>query len=152
MKGRAAELRDSVPIALFLVVIAAAGISTKLYQGAARDWVNNSLSGVFYVLFWCLAAALVFPRATARRISVVVFVVTCGLEFLQLWHPQFLERARGTIPGRALLGTSFVWSDFPYYLAGSGLGWMWINRLRSRRPRSTSGRDPRSNGKAEPER
>lgn len=116
--------------ALSLVVVLVAGIFAKFYAGTARDWVNNSLAGVFYVVFWCLFASLLLPRTAARKIVTAVFVATCFLEFLQLWHPPFLEWLRSSFLGRALLGTSFVWSDLPYYALGSGLGWLWIVGLR----------------------
>jgi hypothetical protein len=28
--------------------------------------------------------------------------------------------------GKALLGTTFVWWDFPHYALGSFVGWLWI--------------------------
>jgi Flp pilus assembly protein TadB len=51
------------------------------------------------------------------------------LEFLQLWHPSFLEFLRSNFIGRTILGTSFTWSDFPYYLVGGGIGWLLMKRL-----------------------
>jgi hypothetical protein len=118
------------PTAISLFIVVTLGICAKFYTGAARDWVNNSLSGVFYVIFWCLFASLLFPRAAAKRIVSAVFVATCILEFLQLWHVAFLERLRSFFLGRALLGTSFVWSDLAYYALGSGLGWLWVAGVR----------------------
>ena len=44
---------------LALVGLVPLGLYTKVYAGSAAAWVNNSLGGVFYVLFWCL---LVFWR------------------------------------------------------------------------------------------
>ena len=42
-----------------------------------------------------------------------MFVVTCVLDVLQLWHPMFLENVRATFLGNAILGTTFVLWDFP---------------------------------------
>jgi len=47
-----------------------------------------------------------------------------------LWHPLLLEAVRTHFLGATILGTTFDWSDFPYYFAGSGLGWFWLERLR----------------------
>jgi hypothetical protein len=58
---------------------------------------------------------------------VAVFAVTCALEVLQLWHPAPLEAVRGTFLGRTLLGTTFVWWDFPHYALGCALG-AWSGR------------------------
>jgi hypothetical protein len=63
------------------------------------------------------------------RIAIGVFVVTSLLEVLQLWHPWALEQARATFLGRALLGTTFAWWDFPHYALGCALGWVWMRGI-----------------------
>lgn len=115
---------------LWLVIVTALGFGSKFYGGPAKAWVNNSLSGVFYEIFWCLAVFLLRPRLAPWKIAAWVLGITCVLEFMQLWHPPPLEWARRHVLGRALLGNFFVWSDFPYYVAGAGTGWLWMTRLR----------------------
>ena len=105
------------------------GLYTKVYAGPAAGWVNHSLGGVFYVLFGCLLIFWLQPRVRPWRIVLAVLAVTCLLEFLQLWHPPFLEWLRSFWIGRTLLGTTFAWSDFPYYFFGAGLSWLWIQRF-----------------------
>jgi hypothetical protein len=114
-----------------LLLTAIIGLISKFYAGPAAEWVNNSLSGVFYEIFWCLAVLVLFPHARARVVATAVFVVTCGLEFLQLWHEPHLGAVRRTFLGRALLGTSFTWLDFPYYAAGCGIAWWLIRSMRA---------------------
>ena len=65
---------------------------------------------------------LLWPRKkNIIRIPVAVFIATCILEFLQLWKPEFLQIFRATLIGAALIGTDFVWLQFPYYLLGTVL-------------------------------
>ena len=101
--------------------------------------MNDSLDGAFYEIFWCLLISLGLSltrlRTQPRKIAGGVLAATCGLEFLQLWHPPLLEAARSTFLGAAILGTTFDWTDFPYYFAGSGIGWFWLNQLRQTTPR-----------------
>jgi hypothetical protein len=113
-----------------LVVIVPVGFYSKVYRGPGAYWVNTSLDGVFYEIFWCLFLALALSRARPQRIAIGVLTATCILEFLQLWHPPFLEAIRATFSGRAIIGTTFDWSDFPYYFIGSALGWFWLIQLR----------------------
>lgn len=113
-----------------LLILVPAGFYTKFYQGPAAGWVHDSLGGVFYVIFWCLLASLLRPRWKPHRIAAGVLAATCALEFLQLWHPPFLEFLRSYFLGAAILGTTFDWMDFPYYFAGAILGWFWVTRLR----------------------
>ncbi|MEJ2721152.1 MAG: DUF2809 domain-containing protein [bacterium] len=131
MERRAATcLHRHTPTVVSLIVLVVAGFFSKFYEGPAAVWANNSLAGMFYVVFWCVLASLFLPRIRPLKIALAVLVVTCFLECLQLWHPPLLESMREPFIGRALLGTSFVWSDFPYYVLGSGIGWLWIGWLR----------------------
>jgi len=117
-------------IFISLICIVPLGFLTKFYQGPGALWFNNYAGGMLYEVFWCLAAAFVLPSASAFRIALTVFCVTCALEFLQLVHPAFLETIRSVFIGRTLIGTSFTWMDFPYYAVGCLIGWVWIHRLR----------------------
>ncbi len=114
-------------VGLSLAAVVPLGILLKLYAGPYQAWVNNSATGIAYELFWCLALFAIWPhRRDINRIVIGVFVVTCGLEALQLWQPPLLQAVRSTLPGRVLIGTTFAWSDFAYYAAGSGIGWLWL--------------------------
>jgi len=112
-----------------ILIIVPLGFYSKFYSGQATNWVNDSLGGVLYVIFWCLFAFLFLSNTKPWKIATAVFAITCFLEFLQLWHPSFLEFLRSNFIGRTILGTSFTWSDFPYYLVGGGIGWLWMKSL-----------------------
>ena len=73
------------------------------------------------------------PSLSSLRVALGVFLVTCALEVLQLWHPPFLQPVRSSFIGQAILGDTFDWSDFPYYALGAFAGYFVIERVRSRR-------------------
>jgi hypothetical protein len=52
------------------------------------------------------------------KTTLVVFVLTCFLEFLQLWHPDILESIRSNFLGRTILGSSYSWLDLFHYFIG----------------------------------
>ena len=113
-----------------LALLVPIGFYSKFYGGPAASWVNNSLGGLFYVVFWCLVASLFTRRARPWAIALAVTFVTCLLEGVQLWRNPLLDLLRAGFLGRTLLGTTFMWSDFPYYFAGGGVGWIWVRGLR----------------------
>ena len=117
---------------LSLCLIIPIGFYSKFYSGPGRDWANDSLGGVFYEIFWCLIIFLFSNRKSPWRIVLMVFLGTCALEFLQLWHPPFLEFLRSHFIGQTILGTTFAGSDFPYYFLGCGIGWAWIRYLKKK--------------------
>jgi hypothetical protein len=115
---------------LSLLLSASLGYYVKRgYHGPASPWARDSLGGVFYEIFWCMAIALAVPRGRAAPIAAAVLIATCTLEFLQAWHPPLLETARATFLGRTILGSFFDWADFPYYFMGSAIGWAWLRAL-----------------------
>ncbi len=92
---------------------------TKLYSGPGAYWVNAQAGGLLYVVFWVFLVLALAPRLAPGLVSTAVLGLTSVLEFLQLWHPPLLTELRSTFLGHALLGSTFSWSDFPYYAAGS---------------------------------
>ena len=76
---------------LALLVVVPLGFYTKFYVGYAQSWVRDSLGGVFYKIFWCLVVCLFCRSLRIGVIAAMVLSGTCCLEFLQLWHPPFLE-------------------------------------------------------------
>src|SRR5215831_12893901 len=106
-----------------LAIVTPLGFSTKFYAGPASNWVAWQAGGFLYVVFWILAVLAFFPRLSPARVALAVAVATCALEFTQLWHPPFLEPIRATFLGHALIGSTFAWSDFPYYAAGALAGY-----------------------------
>ena len=118
---------------LSLAVLAPLGFYCKLgYRGPGEAWVRGSAGGAFYVVFWSLAVALLAPRARPVWTALAVLGTTCALEFLQLWHPSALEWARSFFLGRTILGSSFDWSDFPFYFLGAAIAWSWLRALGER--------------------
>ncbi len=112
-----------------ILIIVPIGFYSKFYNGPATNWVNNSLGGVFYVIFWCLMVYLFFGNTMPWKISTLVLLFTCLLEFIQLWHPPFLQSIRSCFIGSTIIGTSFTWTDFLYYFVGGTIGWIWMTCL-----------------------
>ena len=120
-------------ILLFLIFfLIPMGLIAKFYQGLFQDWINDSFSSLFYVMFWMAVVLWVKPELKPTWVAVWVFIFTSFLEVLQLWQPPFLTAIRSTLIGRLVLGTTFVPSDFLYYAVGCGLGAGLFSLLKSR--------------------
>jgi hypothetical protein len=120
-------------VVLALAVLVPLGLYSKAYNGPLASWINNDLVGIWYVMAWCLGVAFIWPRFSSWKNALVVFLVTCLLEVLQLseWYP--LEWARSFFVGRLVLGTTFIWMDFFYYILGGLAAWgllsIWQKKL-----------------------
>ena len=113
-----------------IFIITTLGFASKFYTGTDARWFNNSLGGFLYEIFWCLVISFILLKVKSWKIALSVFIITFVLEFLQLWHPVFLEMIRSTFIGRTILGTTFVLSDFIYYIIGSLAGWILLEKIR----------------------
>ena len=116
-------------IILSLLVILSLGFYSKFYRGPFESWVNDSLAGVFYEIFWCLFLYLFLSSSKPYKIAIGVLFCTSMLELLQLWQSPILEHVRSTFLGRTLLGTTFSSTDFIYYIIGCFLGWLWLQNI-----------------------
>ena len=117
-------------IIISLLIITPLGFLSKLYHGFGETWINDYSGDILYEIFWCLFFFLLKPsRKAITQIPLGVFTITCILEVLQLWKPPFLQAIRATFWGKTLLGTTFVWWDFPHYVIGCLVGWFWLHRI-----------------------
>lgn len=123
------KYRNLILICLLIIVIL--GLATKFYQGVFAEWLNNSFSSIFYEAFWIFLVIFIQPRLTPGWVAFWVFIITSFLEFMQLWKPPFLQAIRATLIGRLLLGNTFVWWDFLYYILGCTLTWIILRYFKA---------------------
>lgn len=117
--------RYRVSLIVWLFAAASFGYWFRFDAPISAGW-RDSIGGAAYVIFFVVALAAITRASSAERLTLVVLTLTCVLEFLQLWHPPWLEQIRRTLPGRALLGTTFEWTDFPPYFVGAVIGWTLV--------------------------
>ncbi len=124
--------RRSIIFGLILLVVPL-GLLSKAYTGIGQVWVNDYSGDILYEILWCLVFGWFYrsKRATVT-IPVWVFVVTSLIEISQLWFDRVPVSLRETIIWKLLLGSSFVWWDFPHYAFGCVIGWgllHWLHGL-----------------------
>lgn len=127
--GHSWFLKYRLVLLVSMSLIVPIGYVIRFAQAPTFAWLNDALGSIAYEIFWVLLGAFLSPQTALRAIAAGVCLTTFGLEWLQLWHPPFLEAARATLAGRLVLGNTFNWSDFPPYVVGSGLGWLWARSM-----------------------
>jgi hypothetical protein len=122
-------MRYRIALLISIVFIVPFGYVARFSQGLGLPWLHDLLGSVAYEIFWILLVAFLYPQAAPLGVAIAIFLVTCGVEFLQLWQPPFLQAVRSTLVGRLVLGNTFIWSDFIAYFVGSFAGWLWLRGL-----------------------
>ena len=120
---------DKLILLLLLIIF---GIATKFYSGPGREFVNNYLGGVIYVMFFILLASLILPHGNILKLSLLILIITCLLEFSQLITGEFLNKIRAHFIVRSLIGSVFNKFDFLFYLFGALIGYYVLRMLRTR--------------------
>ncbi len=123
-------------IFISLLIITPLGILSKKYTGIGQQWVRDYSGDILYEIFWCLVVFWLIPQAKVTsqkqvngskvQIALWVFAITCAIEISQLWFYLVPVAIRSSLVWRLLLGSAFVWWDFPHYALGSFLGWLWM--------------------------
>lgn len=119
-------------ILMCLIIVIPIGWFSKFYSGPFDGWINDSVSSIFYEMFWVWLVVLIWPHLSPISVGVGVFLVTSILEFLQLWNPPILAMMRSHIIGKLLLGTTFDWWDFLYYAIGCILAALVLITVRNK--------------------
>jgi hypothetical protein len=124
------EKRALIKTIVLIVIITALGFSAKLVPHGEATWLSNQLAGLFYVTELSLILYLFFPEHFIILLVIAAFLLTSMVEFMQLWHPAFLEPIRSSFLGHTIIGSTFSWLDFPWYVGGAVLGWLLLRWVR----------------------
>ena len=117
-------------IFISLLIITPLGFFSKAYTGIGQKWVNDYSGDILYEIFWCLIFFWFFPSKKASAIIPLgVFIITSMIEVAQLWFDYVPIAIRSHIIWRLVLGSTFVWWDFPHYAIGCILGWLLLSRI-----------------------
>jgi len=115
-----------------MVCIIPLGYFVRFSKGLHAPLLQDIGGSLAYQILLMFGVAVLFPRLSLMKCAVGVFVFSCAIEFLQLWQAPFILEIRATWPGRVILGTTFIWADFPPYALGCVIGWLLLRALRRR--------------------
>jgi hypothetical protein len=124
-------MRYRLALAVTSFVSIVLGYSVR-FAPQVPEWFRNIWGNVAYETLWVSFFLLLLPRVKPKAMAITVCLVTFGLEFLQLYQAPWIQALRKTLPGRLILGNGFTWEDFPCYVVGSAIAYLWTNWLRSR--------------------
>lgn len=105
------------------------GLGSRRFAAHLPSFVADYAGDALYATLLCALLRFVCPRARALWLGLGAFALSALVELSQSLHVGVLDAARATRLGRLVLGTTFVWSDFPCYAAGALLGVLIDNAL-----------------------
>ncbi len=124
--------RYRLALLVSMIVIIPIGYGGRFYLSPELEGLRNWIGNLAYECFWVLFVIFFLPQISPLRAAIAVCLASFAIEVSQLWQPNWLQALRATLLGRLVLGNSFYWADFPQYVAGSFLGWLWASLLPGR--------------------
>lgn len=122
-------MKRNYRIFVILVILILLGLYSKIYTGPFHFWANNHLGGFLYVIFFIILFHLFKPDKSHTIIALSILAMTILIEFSQLLRPKYLIQLRQNFFIRSLIGTTFSWMDFPYYIFGAAFGFLILRLL-----------------------
>ena len=121
-------------LALFggIVCIIPLGYGVRFSSALNAPLLQDIAGAVCYQMLWMMIVAFIRPKLSLAKCAVGVFIASSAIEFLQLCKAPAFLAIQATWLGRVILGTTFLWEDFPPYALGCVLGWVMLRALRKR--------------------
>ena len=133
-----ASSRNRVLYAVLAVAVIAGGLLWRSGLIPMPGWLSNNGGDALWALMVFVGFGFLFPKASTLAVALLALSFSWGVELSQLYHAQWIDSIRATVPGRLVLGTTFNWPDLLAYALGIALGG-WAEWCLRRKP-SNAGR------------
>ena len=121
--------RTRLLAAVLLVPVIGLGLLARSYRPDADTstllgFLATYTGDTLWPVMFCLIFRFLWPAVGTLPIVIGTFLLTQGIEFLQLWKPPLLQWMREKPILGFLLGTHFLWSDVVCISVGCVLAWL----------------------------
>lgn len=100
------------------------GLLSRRYRHAMPGFLDEYLGDTIWAGMLYYGARMLFVRRSRAFALALSLGFAYAVEISCLYKTPWLSHIRYTTLGRLVLGTDFVWSDFPCYTAGVLLAWL----------------------------
>jgi len=111
--------RSRAALVACAAVTTALGLGSRALGSVLPRFVAEYAGDALYATLVFFLLAFVVPRWRGAILAGAAFAFSCMVEASQCSDAAWLKAIRARKLGRLVLGTTFVWSDFPCYAAGA---------------------------------
>jgi glycopeptide antibiotics resistance protein len=134
-----ADRRNRLAYLLVALAVIPIGLASRSAMAAHLPHFIATYAGdTLWALLVFLLAGMLMPSGSTGRVAAAALLFSIAIEISQLYHAPWMDTIRATLPGRLVLGFTFLWSDLVCYGCGIALGVVAesiVRRFRSRRIR-----------------
>lgn len=125
-------MRNRITYALLAAAVVAAGLLWRSGLIPLGPALSNYGGDALWALMVFVGCGFLFPRNPTRTNAALALGFSWAIEFSQIYHAQWIDAWRATIPGKLILGSTFNAIDLAAYAAGIAIGTgvevMWRRR------------------------
>jgi hypothetical protein len=116
--------RNKVLYAVIIGVVIVLGLASRSDWGARvlPQFVVTYAGDTLWALTVFLTLGFLFSKTPTLQIALLAIGISCAVEVFQLYQADWINVVRETLPGKLLLGSGFLWSDFICYTVGCAAG------------------------------
>ena len=98
-------------------------------------WLSNNGGDALWAMMIFFGFGIIFTKISTVKLFFWSLAFSWCVEFSQLYHAEWIDKIRITIPGRLVLGSIYYWPDLIAYSVGIGIAVLLecrlLNRLRN---------------------
>ena len=114
--------RKGVWYAFAMFGVMAVGLASRRIPGLFPTGLGKYPGDVLWTLMVFLGWAIVFPKSSTLKITLLALVTSFAVEFAKFQHAPWLENFRNTTFGHLVLGYAFSWGNLVAYTVGAAGG------------------------------
>ena len=103
--------------AICVIVVIVVGLLSRKVAWAPQ-WIGDLL----WALMVYLMVRVLLIQSSIKQVAMISLIFCFAIEISQLYQATWINQIRQTLPGRLILGQSFLWSDLLAYTGGVVVG------------------------------
>lgn len=108
--------------ALFILLAILLGIGSRKFGNILPDFLAKYAGDTLWALMVFLLIGFLKPALSTLKAGLIALIFAFSIEISQLYHAEWVDVIRATLPGALVLGHTFVWSDLLCYSSGVAIG------------------------------
>lgn len=123
MRATTSPIQRSRPLyALAAALVIATGLLWRSGFLPLPNFIAKHGGDSLWALVVFLGFGFLYPHISTTRLGIVAVSFAWAIEFSQLYHADWIDGIRATLPGRLILGSNFNSPDLLAYVVGIALG------------------------------
>jgi hypothetical protein len=122
MSSDALLKRNRLLYAAWIALVIAMGLLWRSSFVSMPPFWRKYGGDALWALVVFLGVGFLWSSCSTRRTGLIAVVISCAVEFSQLYHAPWIDAVRATRLGALTIGLVFNWPDFAAYAVGILIG------------------------------